>query len=334
MNNKPFLIVILLFLLSIGTTLWPTENEHRLQVELWGGFSLLNPADLNLMAGYYDGYRNFIYDQQYDFLQNAYPDYFSYTVDRSAESSLQKIKYGFPFGMRLTYALSRSLGISLGLQYIGQSRLSSSTTLYQIEDSSLGLLQTTPQQVEVRYPDFFLSVSAWIPQIGIHLARPLGKKLQVGGYLTVGPLLAGCHSVVETQYRSVYVNGYWTERYYLLEMKGNGIGLALDLGARLDFDLNRRWALFLEAGYAWRRTGEISGSGRNQSLYRDSNSTQDLVEQSWEGVWRTMDAYFLRNWGEWRASYYGNYFSDSAETGRFILDLSGFQIKTGLSFKF
>lgn len=334
----PAAVLLVIGTLSLGVTPaqdgQASEKPLRLNLEIYGGFAAIHPADLNLLAGYYNAYPLFFYTRQYDYLHAQYGNNFTYSASRSGDDRLKAANSGFPFGVRLKYALSSSLALSLGLEYIKKNQFSSTSIRYQIEDHSQGLIQETPQELEASYPDFFLGVSAWIPQIGIHLAKPLGKRWQVGGSFSAGPLLARCRSVVETRYKYQYSNGYWSESYYLLEMKGTGTGLALDLSVELRLKLNKRLSFFFASGYAWRRAANIEGAGHNQSLFLDSNATQDLVENSWEGRWRKKDALYFRNWGQFTETYYGNYFADSEDTENFVLDLSGLQVKAGFSWAF
>jgi hypothetical protein len=255
-------------------------------------------------------------------------------MSRSEDDRLKTVRGGFPGGVRLRYAISRSLSISVSLEYLEKNRLSSTRIDYQIDDSSQGPIQTTALEVEAGYEGFFLGTSAWAPQVGVHLNTPLGSHWQVGGSLSAGPLLARCRSVIETRLKARYSDGYWSENFYLLEMQGAATGLALDVSAELRRQINRRLSFFMAAGYAWHWAGNVSGPGRSQSLARDSNATQDMVENSWQGRWRKKNVYYLRNWGEFSQTYYGNYFSAEEDTDEFILNLSGFQVKAGFSWIF
>ncbi|MCX6557114.1 MAG: hypothetical protein NTW95_06740 [Candidatus Aminicenantes bacterium] len=344
MNSKMLLpAAALFFVVASGLGALPpregqaddtSEQIRPLTLEVFGGFTPIRPVDLNLLADYYNAYPLFFYSAQYNYLHDAYGSRFTYSASRSGDDRLKGIRSGFPCGLRLRYALSRSFSLWLGLEYLKQNRLSGTSIRYQIDDRSYGLIQTDPQEVTAVYPDFFLGVSAWIPQIGARLAEPLGKNWQLGGSLGAGPLLARCRSVVETGYRYQYVNGYWSESHYLLEMKGKGVGWALELNAELRRRLTRRWSLFLAAGYAWRRAGTIEGEGHNQSLALDSNAVQDLVENNWSGRWQKQTALVQRFWGEFSQAYYGNYFNDSEAAENFVLDLSAWQLKAGVAWGF
>jgi len=334
----PMMMVLLLVTAILGAV--PEQNKKTLKkpsklfLEIYGGYIAMQPEDLNLLADYYNAYPLFFYSGQYDYLHSLYGNDFTYSVTRSGDEALKTINKGIPLGIRVRYALSRSISVSLNLDYLRENRLSSTEFQYRITDLSQGPIQTTPQTVEAGYSDFFLGVSAWIPQIGIHVGLPLGENWRLGGSVSAGPLLARCRSVVETRFKFQYQNGYWSENFYLLEMKGAATGLAFDLNGELRRRLTRRLSCFMTAGYAWHRAANVTGSGRNQSLSRDSNAVQDMVENSWEGRWQKKDAVYLRNWGEFRQSYYGNYFSAGDDVDDFVLDLSGFQVKAGFSWAF
>ena len=336
MKHRLFLVAAALFfsvLLGAGPVReGQTEERTRpLRLEIIGGLAAIQPHDLNLLADYYNAYPLFFYTRQYDYLRAQYGNLFSYAASRSGDAQLKAVRRGFPWGIRMRYSFSNALSLSLGLEHLEGNRLSSTSLRYQIEDRSGGLIQTFPREFTAGYPDFFLGFSAWIPQAGIHYAKPLGKHWQAVGSLSAGPMLARCRSVLETDYRYEYASGYRSENHYLLEMKGTGTGWAVDLGAELRRRLSRRWSFFLATGYAWRRAARIEGAGRSQSLNLDSNAVQDLVENSWQGRWRKKDAFFQRNWGQFTETYYGNYFSDGEAADNFVLDLSGVQLKIGLS---
>jgi hypothetical protein len=310
------------------------QRVPRFFLEVYGGFSTMRPDDLNLMADYYNADPLFFYGAQYDYLHAAYGDDFSYSVTRSGDESLKRIGHGFPWGIRARYALSRSISLSLSLDHVGENRLSGTALQYRISDRSQGPIQTTPRTVDIDYSDFFLGVSAWVPQVGIQFGTPLGENWRLGGSLSAGVMLARCRSVLETHSKSEYDNGYWSENFSLLEMKGSGTGLAADVQAEIRRRISRRLSSFLACGFAWRRAADISGPGRSQSLSRDKNAVQDLVENNWEGRWQKKEFVYLRNWGEFRRFNYGNYFAAGDATEDFVLDLSGFQVKAGLAWAF
>lgn len=336
MNRRLFLVAVAFFI-SVFLGAEPIragqakEKTRSLRLEIIGGIAAIRPHDLNLLADYYNAHPLFFYTRQYDYLRAQYGSLFSYSLNRSGDAQLKSIRRGFPWGIRLRYSLSRTFSLSLGLEHLEANCLSSTSLRYQIEDRSGGLIQTFPREFTAGYPDFFMGVSAWIPHAGLHLTKPLGKNWQAVGSLSAGPMLAHCRSVLETDFRYLYDSGYHSENHYLLEMKGKGTGWAVELSAELRRQLSRRCSLLLATGYAWRRAARIEGAGRDQSLNLDSNAIQDLVENSWQGRWRKKDAFVQRNWGQFTESIYGNYFSAGEAADNFVLDLSGLQLKVGLS---
>ena len=110
-----------------------------------------------------------------------------------------------------------------------------------------------------------------------------------------------------------------------LEGRGEGIGLAVELGLRFDKTLSGRLSTFLEAGYAYRRVEGPTGSG--------AEVTVDGRRQ-WEGEWGIRDERIDTPWGAVDVERPTN---DWPPDGRlspsrqFDLDLSGFQLRVGLT---
>jgi hypothetical protein len=306
----------------------------RFSLELYGGFVAMRPADLNLLADYYNAYPLFFYTGQYDYMHSIYAERFTYSASRSGDEGLRPIRGGLPWGVRLRYALSRILSLCLSLEYLEENRSSGTRIDYQIDDHSQGAIQTSPRSLEASYDGFFLGAAAWIPQAGLHLAMPLGRNWRAGGSLSAGPLLARCRGVAQTRTKYLYANGYWSENFYLLDMKGSGLGLAVDLSAEIGRRITRSLSLFLAAGYGWRLAANVTGPGHDQRLARDLNATQDLVENSWDGRWRVRNIPYLWNGAAFDQALCGNGFSDSEANENFVLDLSGFQVKVGFSWAF
>jgi hypothetical protein len=341
MKGKPLLLVLALLSIAAmrlgGATAQAdgaSGETPRFSLEFFGGFIATRPADLNLLADYYNAYPLFFYTGQYEYLRSIYPGRFSYAATRSGDDSLHPIRGGFPGGLRLRYALSRRLSLFLSLEYMEENRSSGTRIDYQIDDRSQGGIQTTPRSLEVSYDGFFLGAAAWVPQAGLRLALPLGRNWQAGGSLSAGPLFARCRGVAQTRTKYLYANGYWSESFYLLDMKGSGLGLAVDLNAEIRRRLTRSLSLFLAAGYGWRLAANVTGPGHDQRLARDLNATQDLVERSWEGRWRVRNTPYLWNGSSFDQALCGNGFGASEADENFVLDLSGFQVKAGLSWAF
>ena len=156
--------------------------------------------------------------------------------------------------------------------------------------------------------------------------------------LAGGPLFARCRYSAEETYRLTiqeYVNpSQGTNEPYtaftydnLLEEKGSGTGLAVEAGVRLDWRIRGRWGVFAEAGYAYQKVKNLSGPGRE---------LQGGESSAWDGRWAIQSEDISTYWGAARLEFPTNYWPQGGEerrAGDFRLDLSGVQVKFGVTFR-
>jgi hypothetical protein len=128
--------------------------------------------------------------------------------------------------------------------------------------------------------------------------------------------------------------GVIVDKYYwdvgVIEEKGKGTGFSLEGGARMNLNIGKNFALFLEGGYAYQAANKISGPGYQ---------TYNYETERWEGDWGIKELYKDDQWG----SRYFQLPSNSWGTEEdyvyykirdFNLDLSGFRVKIGISYRF
>jgi len=298
--------------------------KERFQVEFFGGFSTLNPADLNLRAQLDEEFIKFNYDDRYAF-EKEYGNIVSYA--KEMEGKFVRIKHAMPLGFRLKYLLNQSIAISLGFEYLSKNQSSDIRFQYSIVDSVLG------QYVEEReISPFTLSAEGYIPSIGIHYEKKITPSIGIEGFLTGGPLFANCTYFLD--YRSAPIAddrpivelAGWGE----IEEKGKGTGVALDGGIRINVDIGRNFGLFLEGGYTFQVVNKLSGPGSHIYNY-------DTRE--WEGEWGIKEIFVERAWGNIYYQLPSNSWETESEDKYykirdFKLDLSGFRIKIGISYRF
>ena len=116
------------------------------------------------------------------------------------------------------------------------------------------------------------------------------------------------------------------------KMEGKGTGLALDAGLQMNIKLIKRIHLLLEGGYAFQYAGNLSGPGSSVSGYDDSNSNGFTESTVWEGPWAMAEGFLDQEWGNVNFSYPTNQYGTEGLSD-FRLDLSGFQIRLGISFR-
>jgi hypothetical protein len=313
---------------GVQKTLLPEDKmrkikiKERFQVEFFGGFSTLNPADLNLRAQYEKKAVKFDLDERYAFEKN-YGNIVSYTKDMEGE--FVQIKHAFPFGFRLKYFLNPSIAISLGFEYISKNQGSDIRIRYTIVDSILG-----QYNYEKEIAPFALSTEGLIPSLGIHYRKKINRSIEIEGFLTGGPLFANCSYFLD--YRSTPIADEtpiieladWGE----LEEKGKGTGVALNGGIRINLDIGRNFGLFLEGGYAFQVVYKLSGPGSHVYNYD---------ARGWEGEWGIKELLAERDWGNTYYQWPSNSWEGEEKNYKirdFKLDLSGFRIKIGISYRF
>jgi hypothetical protein len=166
--------------------------------------------------------------------------------------------------------------------------------------------------------------------VGLHLVIPLSGSFLLEGFFSGGPLFAQCRYVSDWIYT-------WTIRDTggvqvatisgsRLEQQGEGTGIALELGLRLNYRLNRWLGTFLTVGYSHQKVSKISGHGSEEI---------DTIRQDWQGEWGMKQETLVSPWGNLELQFPTNYWpSADGRVGDFQLDLSGFQLRLGIFVRF
>ena len=304
-----------------------TETPHsfdRFQVELYGGIIFLNPSDLNLFVSHDNRMQEFSYDSYFDYLV-ATDQIESWTKNQGEER--KEIRRSFPIGGRLKYYLSETIALSLGFKY-----MSSTQTMDLDFQFFRNELSDERYNESIRYSPYSISAKAYMPTLGFHILKKMKNSLVLEGFVCGGPMFADCRYLSDWSYEWVTEGpGYRYMTYSntgVLEEEGSGIGIALDLGGRLSYPIIRRFEIFLEASYTYQVVKSISGSGREERNGRSA---------TWDGQWRIKSETVAAAWGELETEFPTSYWPENSEEDRlrdFELNLSGFQLRLGLSFRF
>jgi hypothetical protein len=322
----------MLLLLAAAVALPSSGRPRGWFVEGALGFSLLDPGDLNARPEGQQALTDFTYRAGYEALQRTAGGAFTYSLAQAEGSGLKGIANGFPVVLRVGRALGPRLAVFAGLQFLGRRRTSSLQQEYRVQDRRPDQVTPGDYRVEIAYPDYFLAASAWIPQLGVTVDLARKKNWTAGVRLAAGPMFAALRTIEAQHSLRTEADGYWTESRYVYDMKGRGVGVALEAMARLALPLSPRLGLDIEAGYALRRGSRFSGPGAYDSQYRDANAARDPVHYAWEGgEWRTRRLEVQRLWGDLAYTLSGNDLAGYADSEAFRLDLSGAQLSVGLS---
>jgi hypothetical protein len=300
------------------------DRIPRFQLEVFGGFSTLSCADLNLLVDSDNRIHQFFFDS---YLTRMTATGQIQRWESTREGRRNKVKSGVPFGLRLKYNFNRSLAVSVGIKTILGRR--SSELRYGYDQYTL---DGDRFHEEKEIPVYSLSVQGLVPQVGIHFARGIQKNLSIEGFLTGGPFFGWCRYINEWEYAlSIQQSGspyvVFTEEGRL-EEEGKGTGIAAEAGLRLNWDLQRNLGAFLETGYAYQKVKRVSGGGEER-LTAES--------KSWEGRWVIRSERASTYWGDLEVEFPTNYWpagNESRWVRNFTLDLSGFQVKLGFFFRF
>jgi hypothetical protein len=318
-------------LLAVPAVRASQEDGKKLQIELFGGFSTLNPKDLNERPQYDRLYEDFYTELRYSFYQDIYGNFVTYSGQVDGE--FNEIKRALPVGLRLKYKLTPTLAVSLGFKYLSDKQ--DSRVIYEYD-----VRLVEPDAVQF-YDEFTLlqenspysiSAKAYIPMVGVHYRIGKIRFLNLEAFLAAGPMFASCKFMRRRYASSLDSYHYQTEVDSSLEMTGKGTGLALEAGLQVNLKLIKNIYLLVEGGYAYQTAWNITGPGSSETTTRDSNMAGYTDNASWDGRWAMAEGYLTDEWGRFSYSYPTGQPGD--ENARdFKLDLSGAQIRVGLSFR-
>jgi hypothetical protein len=327
MNSRGFVLAALpavVLLLAAALTLPATGTDDMEPGKLWLEFSLgwqsLDPVDLNLAVDADESVQRLRYDHYLQSLQDR-DQILSWSA--TAEGGRRRITSGWQLEPRLRYRLGASFSLSAAVRVQrgggSQNLLFEFTRVLAADDRYVETLAFIPYR---------LSVQSFWPNIGIHFRRPIGRQMHAAGHVAAGPLFAG------VSYRSAWTyawdmrgsNYTWPVFRDAGERseKGTGTGFGLELGARLERALGNRLAVFLQGGYIWQEVNAISGSGRE---------TRAEETETWSGKWVSRGETIIAPWETLAISFPTCRPRVGADDRPFRLDLSGWQLRAGFSWR-
>lgn len=296
--------------------------DGKFQIELYNGYASINPSDLNLLPQSDTLLREFYFPRHLEWLHTS-----NYIAAWSGETGgeYKELKHGFPLGLRLKYHLNPTLAISVGFRSL--SRTEESTPSYEYIQSS----KFSSYLDKRTYEQYRLSARGTAAMLGIHLKTRARGRLSFEAHAAAGPLFARCNYV--SQWNSEFTNLFISSTPVLftesgsLTQEGDGTGIAIDAGVRVNISLGRSFGLFLGAGYAYQSVNNISGVGRED---RNGQITD------WDGKWRIKTETLSASWGQQLIIFPTSYWpeDDTAPGETFKLDLSGFQLQVGIYIRF
>ncbi len=288
-------------------------GQERFQIELYGGISFINPKDFNLLSRAEQQYNDIYFIERL----SSYNGYFV--------NDFPEIREPIPAGIRFRYHLSEKLSFSLAAEGFYQKKK-------QTLEGSFYYSTTVSEDHTKSYDPFQLSLSGYTVTGGIHYRIPVGSKTAIEVGAAAGWAKAEFDYSSNWTYRAIYQGtniSYDSINGGVLEEDGSGNGLIARAMVRLSRRLGRRIGVFVETAYSYCRMKSIEGSGRETRIGIPGETT-------WEGVWGIKKEEIHVIWGDAEVLVPTNYWAGWMEEQRerdFILDLSGFRLVLGISFR-
>ncbi len=290
--------------------------------EVFGGYSFLNPADLNLHSDAWDKSVHFYFHKYLEFLESQN---FISNLELQDEGAFPTIKNAIPLGARVKFLVGKSFAFGLGVGYM--SKTASATPTFTANYNYGG----NPQTASYSFSDFSLSLSAVNPNITLHYVIPeaAGGEFGFEFYAGVGLLLAKAKFSRElnVEYPSIQINS-------VMERDGDGKGISVHAGLQGNFMLTENTGIFLAGEYLYGKVKKLTGLTTFRS--HTVTSTEDRTSSTqYEGEWYITDFNGSEAWG----SVYYEYPENNPnlidhKTRDFVLDLSSVRLLLGLFIKF
>ncbi len=289
-------------------------------LEIAGGFLSIDPADFNRVVETDELVRQLQYDHYFEYLlrQNRIRGW-----SVAANGGRNPVRVAWMLEPRLRYRLGGSLSLSAGLRFLQGERGREARFEYTRE-----LLYSGRYVESLAFSPYRLRVQGYWPSIGLHLDRAFNRRFSAEVHAVAGPLFA------RVSYRSAWTyawdmrgtNYSWPvfrDSGERME-KGLGLGIGLELGGRISLALGPRLSVFLAGGHGWRRVESLSGSGQETRAGR---------VETWSGEWVTREETLRAPWEELLVRYPTSRPQAGANDSAFRLDLSGWQLQAGLSWR-
>lgn len=327
--TKQLLLMLLVLALCNGTSI---AANKRFKLELFGGLALLNPADLNTLPQYDQAYEEYFSVTRYNYYHNRYGQFFTFTEDKQGE--LKQIEQAPALGARLKYRLSGNWWLSLGFKYMKKEEISGFNYMFIVHsiDPDAVVFDMT-STITRRNDPYSLEVKSYSPMLGIHYQLGEDRFINLEGFITAGPVFGSTSYFKERLYHEIDQYGYWYQRSSSTYMEGNGTGIAAEVGLQINVRIFKGFRFFVEGSYAYQRTGKISGKGSSQTAYADVFSEGYINSSTWEGDWIMLTSQLEQDWGDLFMPFPANWLTFDNPT-YFKLDLSGLQLRAGLSITF
>lgn len=319
---KKLIITNLILILISPLVLSAEKQKKSVYLELFSGFSLINPADLNLISEYNTNFYNDCYNK-YKNIEKGY----KITEAQKIEGGFKPIKNTLAMGGRVKFYLGKrgeyaqkeqKLAFSVGMKYLQTSVNSGASLTYSSDDFYVGTYTVTLQTDPLN-----LWIEAFVPQIGLHYSLANIKKTKIEVYLAGGIIFAKCGSFKQYLYERSEDSGYVRSLETIQDYDGRGSGLTLEGGIKLQINIFKSIGVFFEGGYSFQKVNKVSGEAFYKKNVKDNNGDGHSQSSNWQGNWILLEYDLGKIPGvDWKGM-------DTSNTN-FKLNLSEFYLRVGL----
>lgn len=312
------------------------KKAGNLQLELYIGHTQFDLDDFNLFPDFDYYYNHQTGLRKYHYYGNTNDNYYYYRRD---QGKFLRIKNALPAGIRLKRFFNPSFAISVGFRFM--SRSAASTVSDKFEVSYL-MPDYTPFYREFTDTRLFdptkISFTSFVVHVGNHHLFRLNSVWSLEFFYAAGLGYASCLYEDQITTTTTYsmedsINEYWEEWTYTTKYEGDGFTFFSELGFRMNIQWHPRISFFLEASGNWMNFNHITGPGQFRGTYRDANGEGYETNWAGEGRWRVQEVNFQNTWGYF--SQLRNYIETGDSSNRaFALNLSGFQFRFGIGYRF
>ncbi len=227
----------------------------------------------------------------------------------------------WPLTLRLRLRLNRTFSLAAGLDWTDQGRISeySSASSFAYPEGNRSF------EVKSDISGYRLGLRTFFPHLGAQATLPINPFVSVAGFVHAG------WAFVECRYASTrrFQDGFSGEdRFYEVDMSGNGNGPGAEAGAKFEFLLWRGFGLFAEGIYQMFKVEDVSGEQFISETILDGGPSGNgaILRESRKGRWKVVNESIARPlipqaWED------GNY-------RPFSLDLGGFGFRLGAFLRF
>jgi hypothetical protein len=311
----------------IPLTAQSSDWRPKFRIEFVGGWLSTSLGDIGLIGDADDAYQKFMYDDRYS-AKFASKDILYWSF-RGREDGFPRFKNAFPWEARVRFQSPWDL-VTFSVGFRTFSLNQEETFSNEFERT---VTETESHIDRLAYHPYHLSIDSYAIPLTVFYNLTDGEAVDASLFLSLGP-----------SWGSALLEKSWTEEFeQILEgqrsveapplehstrMEGKGLGVLVEGGTRLDFNLGSLLSIFIEAGFTYQSVFSFKGKGRE---------VNGSVEENWEGQWMIRAIDLEASWGKASIDFIDNRPTKGSAVWaekNFTYSSSGGAVRGGISIRF